>query len=333
MKLKQFIIYSLIYIGLVGVLVFVQNGTSYTTSILNMELTLPVALWFIIPLILFAIFSVLHILLNELSIFMERKAVRDDAGIYKEYAKEILLGTETDKSFKTDTFKISNEVTKFLSPWHDNPVDIEDKEIVEIIDMLKKINNKEVVDLKKYKLDNSNPIFIKNEFNKLESDNSYALEILKNKKELDDDLSKKAYEILLNSGTYEDIKKLDIEISQDDAKLIVNRYINKDNFILSSDDLYSLIEEIEISKKEYVKLAMDLNKKIEPDILVAMFNRLKNYDEKAMDAYLYLLYEFGMIDELKEIITYKDEGEYEKFEILLFLREAGKQIPASYFFR
>lgn len=332
MKLKQFIVYSLIYIGIVGVLVFVQNGTSYTASFFNMNLILPVALWFIIPLFIYAIFAVLHIIVNDLSVYMEKKAIESDAKIYRQYSKEILLGTESDKAFKTSTFKTSKEVTKFLSPWHDNSADMEDEDILEIIDMLKKVKNKEVVDLKKYKLDNTNPIVIQNELNKLDNDNSYAFAVLKNKTEIEDELSKKAYKIILKNATYYEIKKLDIKMTQDDIKFMIKRYLEEESFEITRDDLYSLIEQVDYTEEDYIKLANNLKEKLQPDVLIAMFDKLRNADEKATQTYLYLLYEFGMIDDLKEFIAFKN-GEYEKFEILLFLRDAGKQIPASYFFK
>lgn len=331
MRLKHFIIYSLIYIGLVGIFAFVQNASSYKVSLLGVGLELPVALWFVLPIILFAILAIFHVAWSGIANFRQRQAVKSDEDIYENYAKEILLGIESDKKFKTDIFKTSNEITKFLSPWHTHSVDIENEDISEIINVLEKLKKGEVVELKKYKLNNDNPLVIQNEFNKLQENSSYASEILKNKKALDDELSKKAYEAALKTFSYFDIKKFPFEISKDDAFLLVERYAKEENFEMTKDDLLDLLIICDLDKYGYVNVAKSLDKKIEPDILIALFNKLKSEKESASYAYLYLLYEFGMMEELKNILNYSDE--YPEFEILMDLRDQGKSISANYFFR
>ncbi|CZE45728.1 hypothetical protein [Campylobacter geochelonis] len=332
MKLKQFMVYSLIYIGLVGILVFVQNGSSFTASIFGIGLTLPVALWFVLPLLLFAILTLLHMAYNGLSLYRRKKAIQSDSALYEVFAKEILLAVETDKKFKTEIYKTAKEVTKFLSPWHENSVEIDNKEIVEIINMLKMLKDGEVVELKKYKLDKQNPIYIKNEFNKLAHDSAYASEILKNGSNLDEKLVKKAHEVLLNTASYLEIKKYQTVITKEDALALINRYENDTNFEMSKEDFYALIVAADYSESEYIQLVKKLRDRLNPEILLAMFDRLKNEKEDAGEAYLYLLYELGMIDQLKEKLAYSDGEENEKFSLLLQLRENGKAIPASYLF-
>ena len=72
-----------------------------------------------------------------------------------------------------------------------------------------------------------------------------------------------------------------------------------------------------------------LKNKFSPDILLQMFERLKNDNTDANDAYWYGLYELGMIDELRNQLHYNDGKNNEKFEILLFLRDNNKSVPAS----
>ncbi|MCR8684610.1 hypothetical protein [Campylobacter ureolyticus] len=331
MRLKHFIVYSLIYIGLVGIFAFVQNASSYKVSLLGVGLELPVALWFVLPIIIFAILAIFHVAWSGIANFRQKQAIKSDEDIYENYAKEILLGIESDKKFKTDTFKTSNEITKFLSPWHTHSVNIENEDISEIINVLEKLKNGEVVELKKYKLNNDNPLVIQNEFNKLQENSSYASEILKNKKALDDELSKKAYEVALKTFSYFDIKKFPCEISKDDAFLLFERYAKEENFEMTKDDLLNLLIICDLDKYGYVNVAKSLNKKIEPDVLIALFNKLNSEKESASYAYLYLLYEFGMMEELKDILNYSDE--YPEFEILMDLRDQGKNISANYFFR
>lgn len=332
MKIKHFVVYTLIYIGLIGAITFVINPASYAVTFMGMSIKLPVAIWFVLPLILLVVLSILHVSYYGVKSFNSRQAIRSDMSIYEEYAKEILLGVESDKKFKTNTFKTANEVTKYLSPWHDNEPNLDDPDITKIIDVLNLVNSGEVADLKNFKLKADNPIVLKNEYNKLSKDPKYGAEILKNKNSQDDDLIKAAYQSVLRNASYYDIKKYNFENSKDDINLIINRYASEDSFEMTRDDLINLLSSQEFSESEYIKMAKTLKDKLEPETLVAIFDRLKDLKPDAAEAYLYLMYEFGMIEELKEKLMYSDGGDYEKFEILVYLRDHGKNVPASYFF-
>ncbi|NLK66756.1 MAG: LapA family protein [Campylobacteraceae bacterium] len=333
MRLKHFLVYSIIYIGLVGIIAFVQNASSYTITLLGIDMTLPIALWYILPVAVFALLATLHIICTRLKVYKNKQAVKSDADIYKEYAKEILLGVETDKEFKTDIFQISNDVTKFLSPWHDNSVEIKNGEIAEIISMLEKLNNGEIVDLKKYRLAPNNPLVIENEFNKLEKDSSYAATILKGKTSLDDELSSTAYDVLLENATYSEIKSYPFEITEIEAEILVDRYINDESFEITKSTLLELMMLLDYDKYEFVDLAKDLTNRLEPEVLIALFKKFKDQKEQASHAYLYLLYEYGMMEELQDVLMYSDGEQYYEFEILKYLRDQGKNVSASYFFR
>ncbi|MSN96654.1 hypothetical protein F1B92_05655 [Campylobacter sp. FMV-PI01] len=330
MRLKHFVTYSLIYIGIVGIFVFLQNANSYTISFLGLNLTLPVALWVILPLVLFVIFAIFHNSYVAFCVYKKNKALKNDKALYDEFAKNALLGINKTKSFKTDTFDTAKSVAIFLSPLLKDEVDIKNKQIKDVIEILKLLESGEVVELRKYKITNNNPLFIKNELNKLNLDPKYATEILKNKSEINDELSKKAFDVLLKNCSYFEIKKHNFKLTKFDAIKLVDRYLSDETFEMTKEDFYSLILLCEFDTEQYIKLANSLKAKFSPDALIAMFNRLRSEKDEANEAYLYLLYEFGMIDALKEFINYNDG--YDKFKILLFLKDSGRSIPASYMF-
>lgn len=332
MKIKHFVVYSLIYIGLVAAVTFMVNPSSYEVGLMGIRVRLPVAIWFVLPLLFIVILSILHVGYYGLKTASARYAIKNDMEIYDTYAKEILLGVESDKKFKTSTFKTANEVTKYLSPWHENEPNLQDPDITEIINILNLINAGEVVDLKKFRLKSDNPVVLKNEQNKLRKDPSYASEILKNRSSLDNDLEKSAYKAVLENAKYFDIKKYDFEKSKFDIRLLVSRYANDESFEMTKDDLIALLSSAEFSEAEYIDMAKELTTRLEPDTLVAIFDRLKDKKQDAGEAYLYLLYEFGMIEELREKLLYSDGEDHDKFETLIFLRDHGKNVPASYFF-
>ena len=61
MKIKSFIFASIIYIAFIGGFAFFLDLGDYTLSIESFSLTLPIAIWFVAPLLIFFILALLHL--------------------------------------------------------------------------------------------------------------------------------------------------------------------------------------------------------------------------------------------------------------------------------
>ncbi|MCI6988181.1 MAG: LapA family protein [Campylobacter sp.] len=335
MKIKQFIIYSIIYIGVVGIVVFVKQSGSYTFELFGLNLTLPIAVWYMLPVAILVILAVLHMMYNGIGFYLVKRNFRSDANLYDDFAKELMLGFDSNKEFKTEFFSDPKELTRFLSPWgsFNYSPKLSNQNLSEVVEVVKKIKNGEAVELKKYRVSPDSKIFIQNEENKLKSDSKYAVQILKDKKGLySENLSKQAYLVFLQNATFLDIKKFKLPENKDEIKILIDRYIGDESFEMSKEDLFTLLLKGDFSNLEYVEYVKFFKQKdANPQNLISFFERLKAQRESANEAYLYLLYEFGMIDELREALNYS-EDKLDKFEILLFLKDSGKNISASYFY-
>lgn len=332
MKIKQFIAYSIIYIGVIGVLVFMNVSGNFEMKLFGLSLNLPIAIWFIAPLFIYAVVSIIHISYYSFGLYLQRRAIRRDSSLYDEFAREILLGFESNKDFKSDLFENPSKITKFLSPWTTNyEPNIDETPLKEAVEIVKAIKNGEYVDLKKLKISKESKIYITNELNRLKSDENYYKELLNDKKLQNALLKEEACRQLLQKGSFLEIKK-ELNLTNDeDILFVIRRYLDEKEFEVSREDLYLLMLQGKFDAKQYIELAKELSKKIEPDNLITIFDRLKAEKELAKEAYMYLLYEFGMIDKLREIVNFSD-SECDKFKTLLFLRDSGKSIPISYFY-
>lgn len=333
MGIKQFVVYSIIYIGVVATLAFTQSASSYTFSFFGMSVSLPVAVWICMPLILFFMFSILHMCYYSYKFYRQKMAVVKDMKTYDTMAKELMLGLETNKEFKTEFFKDSTQIAKLLSPWGeiDENLSFENKDLQSVVDILNLVKSGEVADLKRFKLPKTNPLFLKNEENKLNKDPKYAVEILKNSDSYTAELRDLAYTTLLQNANFLEIKRFEIPKKKDEIEIIIDRYVN--NAIeISKEDIFTLLNSKEFSEDDFIHFAKKLRNSFAPEQLKAMFEKLSNEKADAGEAYLYVLYEIGMIDELREQIGRSDGDEHEKFKILLFLKDNGKSIPASLLF-
>ncbi len=327
MHLKRYFVYSVIYVALVWVALFSLVPENYTLDLLGFSIELPIASWLVMPIALFALLSVLHIAYYGFKGYLSERAIRDDLAMYKMMAKELFLGLESNKDFKTDYFTAPVEVTKALSS-----EDYEPKFVTEGLknayQAAKKVRLGEVVDLKKYKMTKSSPLFIQNEKNKIKADYKHAITILNADKSVQNPLYADAVAALLAHASWEQIHKMGLELSNDDILAIVARY-GEEGFEPSIGELSALIIKNHLSVDEYLKLAKTLKTKLAPDALIALFSTLKNEHTSAVEAYFYVLYDLQMIDKLKESLALAEGGNYPRIEALLFLRQSAKMVPAN----
>ncbi|WP_096016914.1 hypothetical protein [Campylobacter lanienae] len=330
MKTRRFFLYSIIYIGIIWLAIFSFVNQNYALNILGYSLDIPIATWVVLPLILFAILALFHMSYYGFKIYLEGRAMRNDAQIYNVLAKEIYLGLESNKDFKTDLFNASSEVTKSLSPWLNlGKPNFENSDLKAAYELCFEVKNGKVCDLKKFKLLKTNPLYIQNEKNKIKADYKYAITILSNK-ETNDELISVASKALVENATFLELSKFNPTYTNSDIFILLDRYVN-DKFEISTNDIFATISKVKFTQNEYIQIAKILKAKIDPDLLISMFERLKNEEQLALEAYLYLLYDFGMIDRLREIIA-SENSKFERIETLLFLRDHGKISKADLFY-
>ncbi|NPA73924.1 MAG: hypothetical protein GXO12_04365 [Epsilonproteobacteria bacterium] len=336
MGIKRYAIFAILFLVAVGVYVYTFNGGTYTLTVFGVPLTLPVALWIILPAVVIAIGSILHMLYYSIKGYFIQRNLQKDYKTFLKFSKSRILGLEEDGNFKTTWYKLPARILKhFRFDATKDPDDIEDEEIKNTILDLKKIEKGESVNLKKYKLPEDNYFVRKNKLNKLAEDKRYAEEILNECQDdkKDDEICKQAFEVYATYTTYSNIKKQGFKIDKALFEKLLDRIIDPDDFFsIENDELYELIKSFDYSKTEYVKLAKKLKQFLNPETLISLYEKLSTEKDAAMQAYLYILFEYQMIDKAREILESSAKNELEKFKYFLFLRDNGKNFDIDIFF-
>jgi len=332
MKTRKFLVYCIIYIAVVAGLTYSLNSSDFTFELLGQAITLPVAVWVALPVAVLALLALLHIAYHGYAFYRYKKWIKKDSQLYKDLAKETLLGFDSNKEFKTDAYKIASQVTRSISPWNEfKEMGVDDAELNNIIQTIKSIKNNEIVDLKKFKLAKDSKLNILNELNKIEQLPTYYLNLLKNQ-DLNDALKKAAVAKLIKTASFSEIKKIDPELASEDIMTIITRFVN-DEIDLSSDEIFDLLNNAKVTKAQYDKAAIMLKNKLKPDAFIGIFEKLKSIHADADEAYVYALFELQMLDKVREAIEGSDPDEFKEIKVLLFLRDNGKMVPSSLFFK
>lgn len=338
MGIKRYVILSLIFLVGIGIYAYSLIGGEYTLSIYKFSMTLPISLWVILPAFLLFIASIFHMLYYSFREYLYHRSLNKDFELFKTAYGKKILAQDSDFNYKTSFFKFIGKSLKGMSfTGFPEYVEIEDEATKTLCELLKKIDDGEVVELKKYRLSPKNPLVTKVRLNKLNQDEKYASVILK---ECDDDtneLCKAAYMKFLTYASFEEIQKLGFKPTRDTFRLMMERYLDEeDSFDMPLESIEELLLQFKATRDDYLELAYEIKIKLTPDTWMALFEKLYNSPEQhaqAADAYLYVLYELQMIDKIREILEASDEGEYTKFKTLLFLRDHGKNVDSGLFLR
>ena len=335
MGIKRYILVSLIYMLAIGLYVYSFNGEGYTHELFGLSFHLPVAFWVVVPLLLLVIGSVVHLVVYNFKDFLYKRAWKRDFELFQEAAKNKILGENTQPSYKTDGFKFAGKVLQSMQFNPETAVTFLEEDVAKAAALAISIENGNYEELKKYKLSKNNPIVIKNMINRLKVEPKFALEVLKNCKDLDSTLCQQAYTTLLDFASFNEIKRYDFPQDKKTFRRLMERYLDADDsFDMDIKSIEDMLEQFNADRADYLELAREIKIKLTPDALIALFEKL--YNSKGMvaaDAYLYVLYDVQMIDKIREILVNSDPDEFVKFKTILFLRDNGKSIDIDKFLR
>ncbi|MCR6571012.1 hypothetical protein [Campylobacter insulaenigrae] len=319
MKIRLFFFASLIYLLIIAALVYNLELGNYTFNIFTFSLNLPISLWIILPAFILMLLALLHMSFYGFLKHLQFKNLIKDSKNYENLIENLLLKKRTKIKFKTQEFQDIEKLTHSLV----FKEKMQNEKIDHILDILQDVNEGNFVDLKKYKLDFENEITILNEKNHCIQDNDYAYSLIKNKKDLNNDLELFAYKEILQNSSYEKIKNLKIKKSQEDILSLFKRY-EMQNLELSLSEIEVLLSMNDFDETIFLQIAKMLSKKIEPQNLIALFKKLQDNNIKVKRAYYYTLAEFGMFDELLNQLG-NNQQEFKDFQLVLFLKEHGKK--------
>lgn len=335
MKARKYLVYSILYVAVVFVLTYTLNDGEYILNLMGLNLNLLIATWFIIPLIFFIFLSILHMAYQNFEIYLQNRALKRDIKIYDDMVSEIMLGFESNKEFKTKAFENASEILKSLSPWKNiDHINSKNEDLKDIFNVVKDVKNGAPTDIKKYKLPKDNPLYIQNELNKISSLVDYYLDILKsNPENINPSLLEKAKEKLISFGNYENIMKYNDKFTNLQTIALLNRHMDEnDKFKIKQDEILNFLKKCDLNENDFIEVAKILQNKFTPESIMQTFKDLSSSNQKAEKAYLYVLYDLQMLDEIREIIAGSESDDYLEFKTMLFLRDNGQKAPLKLFF-
>ncbi len=335
MGLKSYIVASVILLFAIGVYVFNIEPNDYTLQVLDQTLTLPIALWIIIPAMSLFVATLVHMFYYGFKNFLTNKSIQRDNENLILLINKRLLNENFTKIFKSNDSKEAGDILSQLEiKIKDTNFSTPNKKINETASHIININAGKYVSTRDLKLSSDNSFMQKNLKNKIDIDDNFALDVVKQKNSYSQDVIKYAFIKVAKNKSMTTIKKVleNIDLDVEMLKALVKKDSQENNdFSLDNSMLLKLIKKTDITNQDLIQIAKKYKKSISPERLIKLFEDLVAYDEKFTESYLYVLAEYEMIDNMREALTSTQKNEFTIYKAYLDLRDAGKHYPLDTF--
>lgn len=335
MGIKKYIIASLLLLVAITGYVFSLESGDYRVQIVDQVYIFPVAFWVIAPAIILFIVTLVHMFYYGLKSFLLNRGIQKDNENLLTLVKARLKNETSNLNFKTKEFKeVADIFSQINFTISDANFSTTNKKINELAENILNINAGKYISSKKLKLSNDNILMQQNMKNRIDIDDNFALEVVKQASQYDADIIKHAFLNVVENKSMTSIKKIieDINLDIDMLKaLIVKDTQEKKEFTLDNNTLLKLIKKVDMTNKDLIKIAKNYKNSISPEQLMKLFEDLITENEKYTESYLYVLSEYEMLDDIREILINSQKDEFLVYKAYLDLRDAGKHYSLDTF--
>lgn len=340
MGIKKYIVASIILlISIAGYIYFGITTADYKVEIIE-QITgyskpILIVVLVIAPAIVLFIATILHMFYFSLKGLIISRGIQKDNENILSLLNKRLLGETSKKEFKSIEAKAIGEILSQLNiQISDTDFSSSNDKVNTTAQNIININAGKYVSSKELTLSSNNPLMQKNIKNKIDIDDNFALEIVKQQSTNTIDVFKHAFVRVVETKSMTIIKKLLEEITLDLEMLkVLIKKDSEDSSELSLDNttLLKILRNIELTNKDLIFISREYKNSMAPEQLLKLIEDIITNNEKLSEGYLYMLAEYEMIDEMREILASSQKDEFKIYKAYLDLKDSGKHYPLDTF--
>jgi hypothetical protein len=337
MGIKKYIFASLILLlAITGYIFSIESG-DYRVELFDSTYVLPTAIWVIAPAVILFIFTLFHMFYFGLKSLLKKRSIQKDNENILLAINKKLLGQEIKEQFKSDELKeVGNILSQLNIKISDTDFSSTNNKINETAEQIINIKGGKYVSSKDLKLADDSTLAQKNLKNRIDIDDNFTLEVAKHPDNYNQEVFKYAFVKIVENKSMTTIKKLldEVTCDVDMLKVLVKRDSQENNeFSLENSDLLKIINKLELTNEDLISIAREYKKTASPDQLIKLFEDIVTNNEKLTESYLYILTEYEMIDEIREVLVNSQKDEFAIYKAYLDLRDAGKHYSLDTFLK
>jgi len=337
MYIKRYSIAALLLIFAIGWFVYgFVSKESLHISVLGIMLpALPAAVWVALAMLLLYAATVFHMFFySVVGTIRLRKYEKDYAYLLEAFADAYLQKENRQHTFKTQRYALMGKLIDHSRIVPDKMLEeVDHPKHSAVVEAIRKIENGESTDLKRFNLPPSNVLVRNNQINLLSEGKLEAETVLTKPERYDAGLQAMAFEQLSVYAPLHVLEKYRAFMTFQ-ALLSIVRRINAEENTLSVPtttvvDFFSKIEGL--NSLDYLYIAMNMGEHMLPEQRIAVFEMLSDKDEKALDGYLFTLFDLEMVEKAKEMLHMTAENEYVLFKAYGDLKSCNRHYDVKRF--
>jgi len=331
MRLGLYILASIILMVIIGSLVYSIIPTNYSYSYFGFPIDLPIAVWITIPMFLLMLASVVHMMFYNTKTFFKFKKWEKATDTLDDALYWSLLNEPKAHKYNIPQLKKTASLLSVSTVKVNGAVDDLSEKLRGALSLISEIDRGEYVDLKSKKLDKilspKNPLVLKNLINRVEKDENFAEEVLQSKEMYDESIFKAALNKFSLTQNFVKARKYTKIFDKKSFFLLLSRVTREDNLGFNKDILDDFIVALEPTWQcsDYLKAAIITMKQFSPNENLLLWKEYQNKYSKSEIAYLYLLFDYEMIDKAGEYLEEHDEEDFKRFRALYDLKKEHKK--------
>ena len=324
MRIGLYFFSSLILTGLIGAYVHSRHLGHYTLEVLGTSIPLPISVWLVLPMLTLLFFTLVHMIVYSMKGYFSMKRWQKDAQTLQDALYWSLLKEPKEHKFLKKEMKSSAALLKKATINVSGSIEGVSEKVADALMLVKDIDRGEYIDFKEKGLDKKiskkNPIYIQNSINRLDVEPKFVEEVLMSSEQYSDEAVKKALGIFASKETFFKAKKFVSLFDVEHFFVMLKRGVAGEDVGMSMDMIRFFIEKLPFACVEYMQLSRIMMKKFSPDENLQLFHEIQKRDENASNAYLYLLFEYEMLDAIGEFLDENGEHEFIRYRALYTLK-------------
>jgi hypothetical protein len=329
MRLGLYIFAALTLGAVIGAVTYTINPNNYLVEIMGINFNFPIAVWVVLPMVALLLFTVVHMVFYSLKGYFKLKKWQRDAATLDDALYWSLVNEPKEQKYAMEEIKSSAVLLGKSSLNILDSVEGLNPRLTKVVNILNKIKNGEYVDLKEQKMakvfNEGNPHLVQNRLNRLESDSEFVEDVMKSSSQYSDLVRAQALEIFARKETFYKARKYAKIFDVKNFKVMLSRANFEEDMGLNSEILNDFMNVLKLSCADFVEIANVTKKQFTPDENLSLFKRYQAENPKAQNAYLYLLFEYELLDEAHAYLDEQDENEFIKFRALYELKKEHKK--------
>jgi len=331
MRLGLYIIASIILMATVGVFVYMIEPGNYSYNELGFPLEFPIAVWVVVPMFVLMLASLLHMLFYGTKNFFKFKKWENDTNTLDDAIYWALLNEPKAHKFNLPQLKQTASLLSVSNITVSGSIDEASEKLQEALNTISSIKKGEYVDLKAKKLSkllsSENPLVKQNILNRLESDEGFAEDVIQDTNSYDKSLFKVALRKYVATATFTKAQKHVDVFDKESLIILLERVTLENDLGLTKDILDKFIIALEPTLEcgDYLMMSTIMMKQLSPDENLMVWKEYQYKYAKSEIAYLYLLFEYEMIDKAGEYLDEQGKDEFKRFRALYDLKKEHKK--------